>query len=101
MGETESIFFHKCLSATLRILAFAWFLLLHKGLSWFLTWVIPTRFSGFLGLAEAIVAVCFVMIYVYLAYDALVVFMPALKRPAYRGQVQPVELPAVQPRLEE
>jgi hypothetical protein len=67
-------------SAVLRIMAFFLMVALHKGLTVAFAWTIPANLVGAQIIIDDLLFLAFLSVYLYLAYDMVAVFIPALKR---------------------
>jgi hypothetical protein len=74
MGKASKRFWERVWLSIQRALALVLMCLVHYGLTQVLGWVIPRNLEGMTMLAEGIVSVCFVLIYLRLAIEMLVVF---------------------------
>jgi len=74
IGKKSKRFWGRVWLAVQRVLALIFLCLVHYGLTRVLKWVIPPSFEGLEMLGEAIVSVCFVLIYIRLAIEMVVVF---------------------------
>lgn len=82
-------------SALYRVSALLLFMLVHKLLNVTLEWVVPRRFTNAVLLLESIAFVAFAVIYISLAVEMVVVFVPALRRRVYPRE-RPSEESAVE-----
>jgi hypothetical protein len=74
IGKKSRRFWGRVWLAVQRVLALILLSLVHYGLTRVLRWVIPPSIEGLEMLGEAIVSVCFVLIYIRLAIEMVVVF---------------------------
>jgi hypothetical protein len=74
--------------ALLRLLALGVFMVAHYFVNKALLLVIPSNMTRFLEVAQAVIAIMFLFIYLYLAWDMVTVFMPWLSRPDQQAQLE-------------
>jgi hypothetical protein len=66
--------------ALLRLACLALFMLVHHYLNAALSLVIPSNMTEYLEVAQTVIGILFLLVYVYLTWDMVTVFMPWLKR---------------------
>lgn len=82
----DALFWRHVWSAVQRIVAFLILAGLHKLIDYVLRWVTPANFAGAVVYLEDVVFVAFGMVYIYLIWDVVTVFIPALRRKSYPFQ---------------
>ena len=76
-------FWGKVLSALSRLVALAFFMGLHWVIKKAISWQFPSNMTGVVGFAEVVIAILFLLVDLYLAWDMVVVFIPRLGRPGF------------------
>jgi hypothetical protein len=85
----DGVFLRRCLSALLRVMALGLFMGTHYLLNRALQYVVPKNLPGSTVWVEDCMYLVFLLIYLFLGWELLVVFKPSLKRFEYPGQGEP------------